>query len=96
MGRAHPAPPRRLALALVRSDLRPAVLTVVDGELRVGFRGPAAAELGAIASARVPGGLESVSFEPHVLPSGPLEPCDPEDPGAVHVTAQGTFRRATT
>ena len=93
MGQGRPENPWRAALALLRSDLRPAVIGVVAGALRVGFRGPAAARLGEIASARVPGGLESVPYEPIPLPSGPLAYCDPDDPQAVAVTPQGVLKR---
>jgi alkyldihydroxyacetonephosphate synthase len=94
MGEGRPPSPWRVALALLRSDLRPAVLTVRDGALRVGFRGPAAAALGRIASSRVPGGLEPVAYEPAPLPCGPLERADPDDPAVVTVTPQGALRRS--
>lgn len=93
LGEARPEAPWAIARQLLRSDLRPAVLSVVEGALRVGFRGPAAAQLGAIASELVPGGLEPIPWAPGVLPSGPLEPCEIDDPGIVHVTPQGAFRR---
>ena len=83
--------PWQVALALLRSDLRPAVITVVAGRLRVGFRGPAAAALGALASDRVPGGLQPVPYEATVLPAGPLRWCPPDGPGVVAVTPQGTL-----
>jgi alkyldihydroxyacetonephosphate synthase len=94
MGEGRPAQPWAVALALLRSDLRPAVLTVVDGALRVGFRGPAARALGALADARVPGGLVETPYAPVALPSGPLAPCAPDDPAAVAVTPHGVLRRA--
>lgn len=95
MGEGRPAQPWKVARELLRSDLRPAVLTVVDGTLRVGFRGPAAARYGEIASARVPGGLVPASYTASPLPSGPLEPCDDDDPGVVAVTVHDSFRRGT-
>lgn len=94
MGIGRPERPWRVALELLRGDLRPAVLDVRDGELRVGFRGPAAAALGALASARVPGGLAPVAYAPAPLPAGPLVACDPDDPATVAVTLQGAWRRA--
>jgi hypothetical protein len=94
MGEGRPAEPWAVALALLRGDLRPAVLTVVEGALRVGFRGPAARELGAIAAARVPGGLTEIQYAPAVLPSGSLAYGPPEDPAAVGVTPHGVLRRA--
>lgn len=93
LGEARPVQPWAVAWQLLRSDLRPAVLIVIDGALRVGFRGPAAERLGALASQRVPGGLSEIPWAPASIPSGPLEPCGIEDPGIVHVTAQGVFRR---
>lgn len=86
MGEGKPESPWRVARDLLRSDLRPAVLTVRDGTLRVGFRGPAAGALGALAAARVPGGLVEVDYASEPLPSGPFEPCAPDDPAAVAVT----------
>ncbi len=86
MGEAALDRPWETALALVRSDLRPASLYVRDGRLRVGFRGPAAEALGAIASTRVPGGLQPVAWDPAPLHAGPLTPCAPDDPRAVAVS----------
>lgn len=95
MGEGRPEAPWAVARALLASDLRPAVLGVRDGVLRVGFRGPAAAAFGAIASARVPGGLVERPYAPEPLPAGPLRWTTDDDPAAVGVTAQGVFRRAT-
>ncbi len=94
MGEGRPPDPWGAALAVLRADLRPAVLTVADGALRVGFRGPAARELGALAAAAVPGGLGERAWEAAPLPSGPLVPCRTTDPAAVTVTVQGAFKRA--
>ncbi len=99
MGSARCRNPWRVARELLRSDLRPAVLDVVNGELRVGFRGPAAEALGVLASRWVPGGLTPMDYEPQVLPSGPLVPCDVTSAGSgdgsrcIAVTAQGGWRR---
>jgi alkyldihydroxyacetonephosphate synthase len=94
MGEAQVKAPWRIALALLRSDLRPACLAVHEGVLRVGFRGEAAAELGKLASGRVPGGLQEVEWDPAPFPSGPLEPCALGDPEAVSVNLSGAFKRA--
>ncbi|MEZ4322792.1 MAG: FAD-binding oxidoreductase [Myxococcota bacterium] len=85
--------PWRVARELLRSDLRPARLEVVKGELIVGFRGPTARQLGQVASRWVPGGLVEREWTPFSLPSGPLEACSLDDPACVTVTAQGGFRR---
>lgn len=94
LGQGRPKRPWSVARELLRSDLRPAVLTVEDGTLLVGFRGPAAEALGALASQWVPGGLQAVPWRVVPLPSGPLEPCEIDDPAVVWVTPQGAFRRA--
>ncbi|TNE88594.1 MAG: FAD-binding oxidoreductase [Deltaproteobacteria bacterium] len=86
MGRAKVEAPWSVARDLLRSDLRPAVLTVEGDELVVGFRGPAAEVLGALASRRVPGGLTACEYRAFPLASGPLQPCEPQDPRAVAVT----------
>ncbi|MBW2253548.1 MAG: FAD-binding oxidoreductase [Deltaproteobacteria bacterium] len=93
MGEALVEAPWKVALDLLRSDLRPASLTVRDGVLRVGFRGEAAAALGRLASQRVPGGLQEVEWDPAPFPSGPLEPCALDDPEAVSVNLSGAFKR---
>jgi alkyldihydroxyacetonephosphate synthase len=93
MGRGEVPEPWRVARALLRSDLRPAVLTVLDGALVVGFRGPAAEALGAIASTRVPGGLEPIEYVPIALASGALEACEEDDPLACAVTELDVLRQ---
>lgn len=93
LGEATVERPWEVARALLRSDLRPATLAVRDGVLRVGFRGPAAAAFGALASSRVPGGLHEIAWEATPLPSGPLEPTDIADPQVVTVTPWGVWRR---
>lgn len=93
MGEGRPSSPWRVARDLLRSDLRPAVLTVVDGALRVGFRGPCAARFGEIAASRVPGGLVAIPYVAAALPSLDLEPCPVDDPAVVSVTLHDTFRR---
>lgn len=93
LGRGTPEQPWAVARELLRSDLRPSVLTVEDGALWVGFRGPAAAELGRLADAWVPGGLEAVAWRTFSMPSGPLEPCALDDPEVVAVLPQGALRR---
>lgn len=93
LGEGTPQRPWAVAQALLRADLRPAVLTVEDGRLLVGFRGPAAAELGAIAAELVPGGLTPTAWRFVPLASGPLVRCEPDDPGAVAVNMSGVWRR---
>jgi alkyldihydroxyacetonephosphate synthase len=93
MGRGTPKRPWHAARELLRSDLRPAVLQVVDGGLTVGFRGPAASDLGRLASAWVPGGLEEVPWEDMELTAGPLEFCEMKSPKIVAVLPQGPLRR---
>lgn len=93
-GRTRADAPWARALELLRAGLRPAVLHVdEDGALRVGFRGPAAEALGAVAAARLGGELESVPYEVQPLPSGPMRWCDPSDPRVVTVCEQGALRR---
>lgn len=94
MGQGRPESPWRVAHAILRSDLRPAVLTVVDGTLKVGFRGPAAAAFGELASTKVPGGLVAVPYRAFPVPSGRLIPCDLDDPRACLVALHGAHRRA--
>jgi alkyldihydroxyacetonephosphate synthase len=95
MGEGKPENPWMVAQALLRGDLRPAVLTVEKGVLRVGFRGPAAAAFGALAAARVPGGLAEVPFRQAPLPSGALVPCRPTHRGEVADTAPAAEYRET-
>ena len=94
MGEGTPKRPWAVARDLLRSDLRPSILRVEEGRLRIGFRGPAARELGALADGWVPGGLTEVPYTVTELPSGPLEPCALTDSAAVAVTKQGAFRRS--
>lgn len=93
MGEARCERPWEVARALLLADLRPAVLTVIEGRLRVGFRGPAARALGAVAGGLVPGGLSEAPYRPHPLPSGALEACEADDPGVVAATLSGWLRR---
>ncbi len=95
LGEAQVDKPWQVARELLRSDLRPAVLTVVDGRLLVGFRGPAAAAMGQLASARVDGGLTERDWTLPALPAGKLVPCTVDDDAAVHVNLQGAFRRGS-
>ncbi|MCO4748217.1 MAG: FAD-binding oxidoreductase [Proteobacteria bacterium] len=92
LGEGRPDQPWQVARALLRQDLRPAVLTVVEGRLLVGFRGPAARALGELASARVIGGLTEISYEAAPLAGGPLEACAVDDPAAVAVTELDVLR----
>lgn len=85
--------PWQTALALLRSDLRPAVLVAEGRRLAVGFVGPAAEAFGAIASERVPGGLSACALPSPVLPVEPLTLGDPSSAGASHVTVQGVWTR---
>jgi len=94
MGEALVDRPWAVARALLRADLRPAVLTVIDGRLRVGFRGPAAGAWGAIASLAVPGGLASVPWSWAPTVPADLEVCAEDDPAVVHVTTEFAWRRA--
>jgi alkyldihydroxyacetonephosphate synthase len=95
MGEGTPADPWRVAWELLRSDLRPAALTVRDGRLVVGFRGPAAEAFGALASRRVPGGLIPAPWAPAPWPSGPLERCGFDAADIVAVTLEGPIRRCS-
>jgi len=95
MGQGKPKRPWRVARELLRSDLRPAILDVEGGVLTVGFRGPAAAALGELASAWVPGGLEDVPWIDIPMASGPLEPCSFRVRSIVAVLPQGALRRKT-
>jgi alkyldihydroxyacetonephosphate synthase len=93
MGEARVERPWVVAQAVLRADLRPAVLEVVEGALRVGFRGPAAAAFGAIASAVVPGGLSVVAWQaPRRGGWGELEAVDPAADGVVLVTSEWGWR----
>ena len=92
MGAARPEQPWRLARAILRAGLGPAVLTVVGGELRVGFRGPAAAAFGDLAAALVPGGLRPMPWEQVALPIGPFVACDIEDSRVAAITPHGAWR----
>ncbi|MCB9666473.1 MAG: FAD-binding oxidoreductase [Alphaproteobacteria bacterium] len=92
MGAARVEQPWRVAQQLLRADLRPGSLGVVDGVLHVGFRGPAAEAFGALASSLVPGGLEAVPWRLVPLAAGVLEPCAVDDPAVVHVTSERAFR----
>ncbi len=91
-GEGRPDRPWKVARDLLRSGLRPAILTVEEGTLRVGFRGPAAASLGAVAGGRVPGGLHEVPWAPAPLPHGPLTACGIEHEDVVMVTCHGAWR----
>jgi len=93
MGEAEVESPWCIARELLLADLRPAALYVRNGRLRVGFRGAAAEALGALASARVPGGLAPIEWEPAPLPAGPLKACDIDDAGVVAVTLHGALAR---
>lgn len=92
MGRGTCPNPWAVARELLRSDLRPSVLHVVDGVLEVGFRGPAAQALGELANRWVPGGLTPCDYRAVPLPSGDLVACTLDHPDVVSVTAQGAFR----
>ncbi|MBT3218992.1 MAG: FAD-binding oxidoreductase [Proteobacteria bacterium] len=94
MGEGSTNHPWATARELLRNDLRPSVLTVVDGVLRVGFRGPASRELGDIASSWVPGGLREVPYQSVPLPRGPLEFCSMDDPDIVSIVVAGALKRA--
>jgi alkyldihydroxyacetonephosphate synthase len=91
MGRAEVRDPWRVARMLVRSDLRPAVLTVEDGFLVVGFRGPAARALGALCRRWVPG-MEEVPYRGVPLPAD-VEPTDLDDPRVCAVGSHHVVRR---
>lgn len=93
MGTGRPPQPWGVALALLRADLRPAVLTVDEGALVVGFRGPAAEAFGALAAALVPGGLAPIPYAPRAIPIA-AELAELDDPDVVAVTPQGAVRRA--
>jgi len=84
--------PWKRAWELLRRDLRPAALYVKDGELRFGFRGPAAKALGELASEWL-GGASEIPWSPAPLPSGELEACHWSDGAIVGVTLSGPVRR---
>jgi alkyldihydroxyacetonephosphate synthase len=94
LGAARVPRPWAVARAILRADLRPAVLEVEDGALRVGFRGPAARVYGALASALVPGGLAEEGWRAPRRAAGALEPCEEDDPGVLAVTCETAWRRA--
>ena len=92
MAEADVPNPWSAALDLLRADLRPAWLGVVDGRLRIGFRGPAAAGMLAVAAARLGGALRPIDWDPRPLPCGPFETCDADDPRACAVSLGGVLR----
>jgi alkyldihydroxyacetonephosphate synthase len=92
MGEATVSAPWQVARHLLRRDLRPSVLAVVAGRLRVGFRGPCAEKFGSIASAHVPGGLTPIAYDIAPIPSGPLVACDDTDARAAIVAPHGAWR----
>jgi hypothetical protein len=95
MGQGQPKSPWRVAAELLRSDLRPAVLNVDGGVLTVGFRGPAAAALGQLASEWVAGGLGEVPWIDIPMASGALEFCTFRTRNIVAVLPQGPLRRSS-
>ena len=110
MGFADVEVPAEVALNALRSDLRPALMYWVSmgdpehpegvplpkkgARLFVGFRGPGARSLGAIASELL--GLEACEWQPARLPSGPFESCALDDPRAITVTLSGAMRKGDT
>ena len=95
MGTGKPRQPWRVARELLRNELRPAILTVEDGTLFVGFRGPAAAALGGIASSWVPGGLTEAPWRDFELYAGPMAPCAADAEGVVAVLPEGWLGRVS-
>lgn len=93
MGRARVDDPWRVARELVRSDLRPAVLTVREGELWIGFRGPAAEAYGALVDRWVRGGVQTVPYEAVPLESEGLEVGSLEQGDVVSVGVHHVARR---
>jgi hypothetical protein len=94
MGHARVDAPWRVVRDLLRADLRPGEVGVVDGVLHVGFRGPAADALLSLADGLVPGGLERCAWRTLPLASGALVACEADDPRAVAATSERVFRRA--
>lgn len=92
MGAARVASPWKVAQAILRADLRPSMMGVVDGALHIGFRGPAAPAFGALASAVVPGGLEPVAWQVVPIPSAPMIPCAATDERAAWATSERAYR----
>jgi len=92
MGRVRVAHPWSVVRDLLRGGLRPGAVGAVDGWLYLGFRGPAAAELGAIAAARIDAVLEPVPWRTVSRFAGPVVPCAPDDPRAVSATEQHVWR----
>lgn len=76
---------------LLRAGLRPGAVGVVDGTLFLGFRGPAAAEFGALAQ-RVVGPLQPVPWRRLPRYAGSAVPCEPDDPRAVAATEGFVWR----
>lgn len=96
MGRARLDDPWRTARELVRSDLRPSVLTVDgEGDLLIGFRGPAAHAFGALVDRWVCGGVEEIDYRPVTLEGGSLVPGWLSDEGLVSVGVHHVARRRT-
>lgn len=92
MGRARVEHPWAVVRDLLRADLRPGMVGVHEGWLHVGFRGPAAAALGALASEHVPGGLEDCSWRVLPLDARPAVPCPADDERATGATSEHVFR----
>ena len=92
MGAMRSADAWRLAQDILRADLRPSRLGVVDGVLHVGFVGPAATALGALAADVVGADLQEVPWCEVPLACGPMRPCDISDEGVVAVTEQCAWR----
>lgn len=93
MGRAKIDDPWRVAQTLLRGDLRPSVLTVEDGELVIGFRGPAASVLGALCGRWVPN-LLTVPYRAYPLPSD-LQSTHLDDPAVCSVGTHHVARRSS-
>ena len=92
MGEARVASPWAVAQAILRADLRPSMMGVVDGALRIGFRGPAAPAFGALASAVVTGGLTERAWTVVPIPAETLIPCEVGDARVTWVTSERAFR----
>jgi hypothetical protein len=89
------AHPWAVARALLRMDVRPSRLGVVEGRLRVELVGPGAERVGSVLCLRFPG-MRRVSTQvelPRIPPA--LEPCADDDAEAIWATCQTAWRRAT-
>lgn len=94
MGALETPHPWAVVRQLLRADLRPSRVGVVDGALCIGFRGPAAAALGDLCTSLLGPSLRPVGWEDLSFPAAPLVPCADDDPQACWATHQTVWRPA--